>query len=331
MTETICLNLIEATVTLYPANADGSPQLSAPIWLGAPAENLRGVERWVRRETTPSGAKYRRRHPLVAEYEVSIGRVWALPEDAPQDFAASYGSYVLDVVWVEEETQAWHRKTFYGVTIDSHEWSGKDVETGLIEDQAFQAQYMVTASGAAYTQAPPVAATLPYRVVYTGSDGNSLLLYTYDPTGFTAQVSNPGDAYATVTASPFAVQFAGDAYPVVAATTTPALTYRNSALYRNADTFEQDALLVLLNEANVQGIFPGAPPAADLPRLDFYYGEQKVFSVTRTGLYETDFAEGSVAGSIPAGSYGAYGGSGSLVAVFGRGQVQAKQINVVTD
>ncbi len=50
--ETILFNLLEATATLYPANADGTPQLGSPIWLGADVENLRGAERWLKPITT---------------------------------------------------------------------------------------------------------------------------------------------------------------------------------------------------------------------------------------------------------------------------------------
>jgi len=322
--ETICLNLIEATVTLYPANADGSPQLGSPIWTGAAAENLRGTERWLKKQTTPSGARYPVNHPLVAQYEVNIGRLWVLALTAAgvTDWQAAYSQYVLDVAWVEEETQEWHRKTFYGVTISEHGWEARDVENGLMENQMFEAQYMVATSGGAPLP-DVIPAPLPYRVVYQDVNG-SVLLYTYDATTglFTAQAATTGRA--TIANSPFAIQFAGDTLPVVLAAGN-SLVYPYVAAYRSTNTYRQNALQVS------NGIYAGSPAAGDLPRLDFYYGEQRVFAVTHSGVFEVDYIEGPC-GRPPLGStpgYGALGGGDALVAVFTRGNVTATQIQVI--
>ena len=53
---TIVLTLLEAVVTLYPANADGSPQLSSPLWLGVKTNGLAVRDRWITVETRPTGA-----------------------------------------------------------------------------------------------------------------------------------------------------------------------------------------------------------------------------------------------------------------------------------
>ena len=314
---TICLNLIEAVVTLYPANADGTPQLGAPIWCGCDAENLHASERWLKRETMASGVRYPKKHLFVPQFEISIGRLWVLASNQLAGWDTAYTNYVLDIVWVEEETQEWHRKTFYGVTLNERSWAAGDVERGLVENQIFDAQYMVPAGGGG---APPavIPATLPYRVVYTGADGISVLLYTYDAAThlFTAVATTTGRAIIT---SPFAVQFAGDAQPVLQVSATASLAYRTSAVYRNAVSYRQTALLA-------HGIFAAAALPADLPRLDFYYGNNRLATVTRAGVYDVDFVEGSLS-AVPAGAFGLYGG-GALVAVLAPGNLTAAQIEV---
>ena len=323
----VVMNLLEATVTLYPANADGTPQLDSPIWAGAAAEQLRAHAAWLREETKPSGAKYPRRHPLVAQHQIEIGRVWLLDSVlGPTGFTADYTGYVLDVTWVNEDTQQWHRKTFYGVTIADQEWSARDIESGLLEEQRFEAQYFTMASGtlAGGATIPPVSATLPYTVQYTDATG-TLLLYTYDPATklFTAQADTNGRATIGYTSGAFAIQFSGDSLPVVATSGAPSLAYRSPAVYRNANTYRQQMLVV--NGSVVSGVAPGG--AANYPRLDFFYGAQRIATVTRAGVFEVDYDEASMPSVVPAGAF-AILCSGSLVALIAPGSLSATQFQV---
>jgi len=56
MNNAIVLNLIEAQVTLYAAQADGTP--GGAIWSGQVAERLSVRERWLTLQTRPTGAAY---------------------------------------------------------------------------------------------------------------------------------------------------------------------------------------------------------------------------------------------------------------------------------
>jgi hypothetical protein len=319
----VVMNLLEATVTLYPAKADGSPQLDAPIWTGAAAERLQARANWLREDTRPSAAKYPRRHPLVAQYKLEIGRVWLLDSViSPNGYAPDHRQYVLDVVWVNEDTQQWHRKTFYGVTICDQEWQARDIESGLMEEQTFDAQYFVPSSGDGTV--PAINPTLPLWVQYTDASGASLLLYNYDPDTktFTAQADTGGRATIGYSAGAFGIQFAGDSQPVVATSGTASQTYRSAAAYRSVNTYRQ--MMLIVNG----GVFTGVAAPASLPRLDFYYGNQRVFTVTREGVYDLDFTEGSP-DSVPAGGFGITGGGGALVAVALPGSLTATQFQVI--
>ena len=318
--EGICLNLIEATVTLYPANADGTPQLASPLFTGAAAENLQLMERWLKKTTNASGSRYPKNHPLVAQHGVTIGRLWALPDASVMDWAADFNQYVLDILWVEEESLAWHRKTYYGVTISEHGWDAKDVENGLVENQIFDAQYVVPASGPAGSTPPAIGSVLPYRVIYTDATGSSTL-YTYDPAShqFTGVADPTGKATISYTAGAFAVQFAADTSPVLA-TTVNGLNYRNHSVYRNSNGYCPAQFLVR------GGIFAGVPSPAELPKLEFFYGATRVATITQAGLYDVEFDE--VEPALVDGVFGIYAGS-NLIATLSSGAVDAKNFIVV--
>jgi hypothetical protein len=267
---TICLQLLEACITLYPANADGTPQLSNPIWSGAPAENLRLIERWLKKRTTPTGSLYQIGHPLVPVYELTIDRVWVLQLTAsgPLGWNVDYEQYVLDMVWTDQETYQWHRKTLYGVTINERNWDARDVEHGFIEGQSFDGQYVVTSGGAPATQAPVISPTLPYLVYHT--DGTqTILLYAYDPdTGlFTAQTDTTN--LATITTNPFSIQFAPMEYDDANSYQSggsygqnSAWAFGNSNAYQNGGTYGQTSPVVwssgvILRMATGRPWFPG--------------------------------------------------------------------------
>ena len=95
----LTFTLLEATITLYPAKADDSPELGAPVFAGVAVENFRAHERWLKAPTRPTGARFPRQHPLIPEYEISLDRPWVLPLAQLTGFRAAHTRYVLDVVW----------------------------------------------------------------------------------------------------------------------------------------------------------------------------------------------------------------------------------------
>ena len=90
-------------MTLYAQRADGS--LGGVIWSGAAIENFHHAEKWLTVETRPSGRRYPAQHPLVAQHQLSIERVWALPFAQLGGFVATEQTYVLAVVWLAPNTQ----------------------------------------------------------------------------------------------------------------------------------------------------------------------------------------------------------------------------------
>ena len=218
MQNTIILDLIEAKVTLYTVQADGL-SLGTALWSGQVAERLTVREQWVVLETRPSGAPYPIKHPLVPQYEVSIERVWALPLNNLAGFSPTNQTYVLEVIWTEEDTQQWHRRTFYGVTIASRSFGAQNVESEFVDGQEFAAQYvLVDAGGASYPPQPVIA--MPLVVFWSGSDGY-YPLYTYDTlSGFLLASGESTTDHATIAADGSSITFFGATGSVLVTTAT---------------------------------------------------------------------------------------------------------------
>ncbi len=313
----IVLNLLEATVTLYPADTTGAPVLSLPIWTGAPTEKLTVRERWRIKETTPTAAKYPRRHPLIPEYDLNLGRVWLLKTADLSGWTAGHQNYVLDVVWTEEESGQWHRRTFYGVTIAEHGLDTRDIDNGFTDDQVFAAQYYVSASGEGYP--PAISNALPYTVVFTGADGVPVLLYTYDPAlhQFTAQAELAARATIAYVGNCLTVTFDPDTAPTLRCVKSDPKNYRNSGAYRQSSFYR----------AGVKGLLVPAlrstvPVPGELPRLDFFYGALRTATLTRNGLYDVAFTQTTP--SPAAGRFALYANS-ELIATLAAGMVSAEE------
>ncbi len=265
-------DLLEATVSLYLQNSAGGA--GALVAQDLRAENLRGTEKWIVVQTRPSGALYPVNHPLVPEYTVNIGRLLAYDFSNPtgiqtaQPGLGNAQTYVLDIVWNDETGIGWHRETFYGVTIASRNGDARDVESGVMDNLEFQAQYMIPAAWSVSVPTPPAPATLPPLYVrYLDATGTNVIVYTFaapaGPAAWTYVPTlgaiNPNlivqDSFGN-----FAVTFSGHA--------APALSLASS------DGILRMSLLVVGD----------TPTAADLPRLDFYAGNTRLGSVTEKGI-----------------------------------------------
>lgn len=262
----LALNLLECVLTLYPQNADGTPNLDAPIWSGVPAQNLRVADRWIKVETRPTGAPYPIKHPLVPQFEISVERVWALSAENLAGVIPDQGTCVLDIAWTEEFSGQWHRETYYGVTISDRNRASRNEEQGFTEGLTFDAQYYVLDSGQG--AAPPITGTLPMQVIYVDG-GSSIPIYNYNPASqaFTQTQSGLAPSLASLAAGngwPFEIVFAPNQYPVLWLDTSGTTWTFN--------------------------LVSGAPLASATPRLDFYIGPTRVASLDASGtLYSGQF------------------------------------------
>ena len=327
----ILLNLAEACISIYPADSTGAPILSQQLWTGAKAEGLRVMERWIVMETKPSGAPYPNKHPLVAQYEIAIDKVWSLALSELNGFQAEWTNYVVDIVWTDEDTGNWQRRVFYGGTIADESLNSRSIDAGFTEGQNFNAQYYDISSGTAASPPGQISSALPYQVMYQPAAGAApILIYTYNPTTeeFTA-VGNPS-SYATIGyngSGAFGLTFAGDGSPVLATTVAPsgAATYRNSEQYSNINSY-QPAQFQIYGSINV-----GAPAPTNYPRIVFYYGNTPVCTLTSIaggtpGMFEANWDEGTPA--VLAGDFAVYAGA-NVIASLGSSGVTSKNFVVI--
>lgn len=267
----IALTILEATLTLYLADPSGAPITSNPIWSGVSADYVQISDHWLKAETRPTGAKFPKRHPLVAQYQIDIKRVWALQLSDLIGFRPVRNNYVLDVVWADQDTSNWHRETFYGVTISERSRGSRELNGyagEFVEDQVFDAQEMVPGFGSGTP--PPIDSDLPYTVKYVGLDGTTQNIYTYSPSTQTFTAVGDPTALATLAtdSTSFKVTFAGSSAPEL----------EISASGMSATQFRV-----------------GAPTSNNVPRVDFYYGTSRVGSVTRWGeVYAQSYYEGVI-------------------------------------
>jgi hypothetical protein len=271
------LTLLEATVTLYPADGTGAPVVGSPIWTGVAVENLSIKEKWLTTETRPTGALYPRKHPLVQQYAINLGRVWALNAVTGlgvQDAQFGFGKYVLDILWTDEDTQNWKRLTLYNVTISEHNLASRAIDEGFTDDQSFDAESLFEDGGLSGTTPPAISLEVPYTVVYVTAYG-SVNLYRYDPATqiFTEAVTGITSGRATLAYVPtdrsgaFNVNFSGP----------------GTVMHVSSD-----------GVSHAGNLIQGTPNTTKVPRLDFYYGSVRAASITAAGeLFAFQFADGT--------------------------------------
>lgn len=261
----ILLTLHEATLTLYPAAADGSPITTSPLWMGACESSLRIAERWSVVNTRPTASKHQRHHPLSPTYEISISRQWVLKYPLLVDFQATRRQYVLDIVWREEDTGDWHRNVFYGVTIRDRSRDSRAPDEAFEDGQTFDAEYFIPTSGMAPTAVPGISSSLPFVIRWRGSEG-MLDLYTYDPGTqvFTEISAGAAATRAEIEYVPdratgeLQIIFAGDIDP----------------------TLKVDA-----DGMTVPAVLQQVPSDDILPRLEFFYGNRRIATLGQVGLF----------------------------------------------
>lgn len=281
----------EATVTLYATDVSGAP--AGIIWTGTQTfhNSIRIAERWTKKHSRPSASRYQKHHALFGTYEIGLGRPWLMDYPAITDLPISRRPFVLDVVWLDQDLECWHRKTFYGVTIADRELEGRDIESGMEDGLRFDAEYVVTASGTSTIPAP--STTLPYIVRFVGATG-TVDLYSHDPALGTwtelAAGLTTGRATITIPVADTLVEFSGVG--------SPSLTVNSTTLI-------------------VASIADTIPLQATLPRLEFLYGGRIVASLTTTTLHVYGVRDsGPVAG---AGRFQFWGGGapGSSIGLDG--------------
>lgn len=288
--------LLEATIALYPADALGQPITTTPIWMGACAENLRLVQQMKVVETTPGGRLYPKRHPLVATHEIQIGRIWVLPDTiGSADYVLTTGRMVMDILWEDEDSDGWQRRTYYGVTAKGYDLASVD-KIHSTADQTFDAEYYSQSWGT--STVPALTSDLPYLVQWTSASDN-IILYDYSSSTFLFTERTAGAAATRATIALDQTPAFDSLVVAFSGVGTPALTVTAAGV------------------SEMPALYEGVPTSTDVPRLDFLYGGVRLASISSAGVF---FADTIVEAAPSAGSarYQLFGG-GALAMTIAAG------------
>jgi len=261
------LTILEATVSLYPANEAGQPITTLPVWIGACVEKIEMRAPWKVATTFPTGRDFPKKHPLFQEHTLTLERIQFTPLPGMQSFLPTNGRFVLEILWSEEgNSLRWKKRTYFGVTISADDFESQSLDSTaghMIEKQVFDAEYYGEQSG---TGTPP--ATVLTNALYVNWVGNdaTLRLYEYDTTTQLFTESSAGIttnratlAYTGGFAGLFEVNFTGF----------------SPARWR---CFTQFARVNLAYREQV-------PPVSAVPRVEFWINRRRVASVSASGYF----------------------------------------------
>lgn len=273
----VLFTLGECTLTLYATDASGAPIVATPIWQGACEETLRILERWKVVPSRPSGSRYQKFHPMASTYEIVIDRNWLLKYADLADFQPSRRPFVLDVVWVDQDSGDWHRNVFYNVTIAERSRDARGADQPFTDTQSFNAEYFAATSGYGAVAIPAITPGLPYIVRWVGTDG-VVNLYSYDATTHLFTLTASAENRATILYTPSLA--AGN----LEITFITSITTENGSGL-SLQIIYTPALIVKPGGVEVRSIQQTAPNLEEIPRLEFLYGGVRVASLTPDALY----------------------------------------------
>jgi hypothetical protein len=266
-------------------------------WLGGCAQTLR-----LRKELTEflsevPGARYGRTFHVNEAHSIEIENVWLMKNDAVPFLMPEIPRnqrLTMVIVWLDEETGFWTKRTYYGVTAREQIVSG-----GPMQNLTLRAEYYVAESGEGEFSLDPTSGAM--AVLYV--DGESrIALYSYAAEVFTALATEwiPSLAEITVVADSVSVKIGG------------VLVLRATV----------DELSMKILDA------AGGTSSSISPRLEFRIGDHLFFSLTKDGALIPGNA--FELGALPTNDGFAFkDGSGNRLAVIAHDGVHAAQLGEV--
>lgn len=144
---------------LYPADANGEPILTSPIWQAC-VNGFSQDDKYSGVVTAASGDAFETDHVTHSETELRIDRTWILRRTSLAEFVPQPATqYVLLLTWTSDGV--WYRRTFQNVTPQAVNWTSRGVLQFTRGEQWRSARW--TDTGGAL--APPVfVPTVPAEV-----------------------------------------------------------------------------------------------------------------------------------------------------------------------
>jgi hypothetical protein len=133
-----------ALLNLHHTDPDGLIT-GDPIWFGLCAEGLKLTHRVQEKRFHPTGRPYPRTHHVGEEHTIQIDRIWLVDVGGDEAWGIERERrYVLEILWNHPDGRSdiAHRRTYYGVTIQSHDLTSENVHE-FAENQQFAAEYFL--------------------------------------------------------------------------------------------------------------------------------------------------------------------------------------------
>lgn len=153
-----------ATIGLYPilVGSDtrswpwGRPDPSSPLFMGAKANKLSLIYRYVEAVSTPTGRAYPQVKHLHPEHFISMGKIWLTSPDEDDenvldDFVIERNQkLILYIAWMEPPNRSngygtldphWKSRTYYGVSTSQFNLTSDDDGTHFLTEQNFRAEF----------------------------------------------------------------------------------------------------------------------------------------------------------------------------------------------
>lgn len=156
----------EASISIYPVDANGNPVTDTPVWLSACADGIQLEESLEEIEDRPSGEPYPEHHHGAEVHRISIDHLWEMDlplvpipanlsvqlaaTDIGEPLPAQNGKdyklrpnqeYVMTIVWEDErDSKRFGFRTYFGVKDISREIAGR-TDSESSSRFAFRAKY----------------------------------------------------------------------------------------------------------------------------------------------------------------------------------------------
>lgn len=141
------VTVFECRVTCFAEGNFGSAVELGPC----PPNSYRITQRFEVRSVTATGSRVVRNLAIPRGFLLQFQRAYLLGRvagNAPfTEASVGSGRYVLDLVWVHEETLDWLRKTFRGVTVGGDRELAGTAEGPMEDAQVFLAESLTVSSG----------------------------------------------------------------------------------------------------------------------------------------------------------------------------------------
>ena len=185
--------LWEADFSIYLEDSRGVYS-GVPLFAGGCAEKLDIGRRFDRTAIRRPGFPYARQHASDESHSIKIQNVWTWAEGTSPDWSR-WDRYVITVVWWDEDSGAWSKCSWRGVTLSEDSLDGQDA---VSQELVFAAEYRTPIKTGLDPNRPNLLPILPTAEIWYVDATTRRRIYTYEDDAALLVPVTPLDARATI-------------------------------------------------------------------------------------------------------------------------------------